>query len=390
MILNRFPFTFLWIFVFVVPMENSLYFEGFGAISRIVGLMAMFAAILTLAISKKVRKIPNILFLLFLFVLLGAISYYWSYFPPATIQWVKTLLQMLGLFWLVWEYTAEEKQLVALFWAFVCGSFVSALGVFWSLYQGKSAFLSEGRFVQEGFDPNELGITLAISIVIAVYLTTRNSLRSKQSISAWAFIFIAIVAIFLTASRSAFICLLISLAYIPVMSAKIGFIKKSVIIAFFITILLNVQKFIPTTTFERINSIYDSIAFGGLNQRVSIWKAGFDLLLEDTFFGVGAGAFVSAVHPLFGRQAVAHNTFLSILFELGLVGFSLFVVFIVILINRIAQARHDYRAFLFFLLFCWSIGAMTLTWEYSKVTWLVFSFVFSASYLWACDDSQSS
>jgi O-antigen ligase len=67
---------------------------------------------------------------------------------------------------------------------------------------------------------------------------------------------------------------------------------------------------------------------------------------------------------------VAHNSFLSVAVELGVIGGLLFVGILgMAAVQAWSQPTRDARFWLTMLL-VWSIGASSLTWEYRKPTWL--------------------
>ena len=89
--------------------------------------------------------------------------------------------------------------------------------------------------------------------------------------------------------------------------------------------------------------------------------------MQHPVLGVGAGAFKAAV----GIGKVAHNVFISILVELGIVGIALFLGIVgVALANALKHPLWGARFWLTLLLI-WFIGASSLTWERRKLTWLV-------------------
>jgi O-antigen ligase len=76
---------------------------------------------------------------------------------------------------------------------------------------------------------------------------------------------------------------------------------------------------------------------------------------------------------------VAHNSYLSVLVELGLIGFLLFTAILVLVARHtLGRSRWD-SSFWLAILVTWSIAASTLTWEYRKPTWLFFGLLIASS-----------
>ena len=128
---------------------------------------------------------------------------------------------------------------------------------------------------------------------------------------------------------------------------------------------------VPADTMQRLSSTGSEIEGADLNGRVAIWKQGIELFMERPVIGVGSNVYKWAV-PM-GRPA--HNTFLSLLVEVGIVGFSLFIgMFTFALYHTFQQPKLE---FLFWatLITIWFVGAMVHNWEHTKHTWLVISLV---------------
>jgi O-antigen ligase len=92
---------------------------------------------------------------------------------------------------------------------------------------------------------------------------------------------------------------------------------------------------------------------------------------KQPLLGVGSGALKTATF----LGGVAHNTFLSVLAELGLIGFTLFVGMLAIVAYQAAKQPKWLSGLWLSILAVWCIGAFTLTWEYRKPTWLFLSLV---------------
>jgi O-antigen ligase len=100
---------------------------------------------------------------------------------------------------------------------------------------------------------------------------------------------------------------------------------------------------------------------------------------------VGAGAFQDAVEPLLSyyddqHAYVAHNTFLSVLTELGIIGISLFLAVLACVLAAAFQItpRLERETWLI-ALGVWAVGVFTLTWENRKTTWIIFALILQSS-----------
>ena len=71
-------------------------------------------------------------------------------------------------------------------------------------------------------------------------------------------------------------------------------------------------------------------------------------------------------------ELVAHNTFISVLVEEGLIGFVLFVLILAGLWQGASTLRTPEKRLWMIVLLVWTVGVMELTWEYRKPTWLLF------------------
>jgi len=82
--------------------------------------------------------------------------------------------------------------------------------------------------------------------------------------------------------------------------------------------------------------------FFSLTGRVELWKITWNKFLEAPFFGHGLGSFeMFQFKPGNTVTFFAHNEYLQILFDIGIVGFSIFVLFVVDLFKRIFVSENN-------------------------------------------------
>jgi O-antigen ligase len=131
--------------------------------------------------------------------------------------------------------------------------------------------------------------------------------------------------------------------------------------------------YVPETTWARLGTTREEIESGTLNERTTIWKAGLELFPRYPVGGVGAGAFPTAVKPFLGSKKGPHNTFLSVLIEQGVIGLALFSLMFLSVYFHARSAPPEDRRFVLVLLLTLFVGLTPRTYEFKKLTWLMFS-----------------
>lgn len=377
--MKRNAFIALCLFVFTIPWENSLVLTGFGTASRVAGLIAFLVGFSVILINRKHRALPVTFYLMTAYVLFGIVSLYWSIDPDLTITRSKTNVQLLIMAWMIWEFARDDTDVSYVLLAFILGGFVSIVGTFYSYYFHITPYVVDTRYVARGFDPNDLGLTLAIGIPVAWYLSAENRTKTFYSNMCRIYVLVSAITIVLTASRGGFIALIVALSYIPVTYGKMNIRQKILAVSLIVMLIYGLDRIVPETSFQRISTIKEEMLTGGMGIRGYIWRTGFELLQENPWFGVGAGAFKAAVGHYTGWHtvAVAHNTFISVLVEQGILGFSLFVGMLSTLTWRMFSLPLSERKLWMFVGCVWLTGVMALTWEAQKVSWLFFGLLMS-------------
>ena len=336
-----------------------------------IGLLAVLA-------TSRIRKIHPAHYLLAALVLWMFTSYLWSHSPPATITKATSSAQLLVMTLLIWQFAPTPIKQRSLIAAYICGSYVSAASVLYAFAtnSGSNLGLAEGRYTASGFDENELGVTLALALAMSGYLLSMNH---KYQFAWLLHIPVSLLAICLTGSRGAFLATCVAAFMMPFSFATLDARKRWMAAAALTLCLSMALVVIPKTTWERLGTIHSEVAEGTFTNRTRIWTAGLEVYREHPIIGVGSGAFGESVYSRLDVPYVAHNSYLSILVELGTIGATLFAALLCALLYLIENLPKVQRRAWLILLLTWCVAVSSLTWEHRKPTWLLFGLLIAQS-----------
>jgi O-antigen ligase len=369
--LGKLAFAFLWLMVFAIPWQNALMVASIGTIGRLIGLLAGGLGILAIIERQSVRFPSRGSVLAALFVLWATASYLWTLDPEETLVAAGTLIQLLLMVWLIWELAPEERDQRRLMQAYVLGTYVSGLDtVYRYFFHLESKYVN--RYTSTGSNANDLALVMALSIPVSYYLAIQS-----EALMAWVYraqLVLAGTTILLTASRDGFLASLVAVAIVPLTFARLTWPQRIANILTVAVLVCSGLLFVPATSWKRLSTIPEELSQGTLDERRVIWDAGKEVFRVHPFQGVGAGAFMGSVgRTLGGEPRVAHNTFLSVLVEEGVIGFGLFCALIGVLGVSAYQMPPLAQKLWVVTLGVWVVGVCGATWEREKPTWLFFS-----------------
>jgi O-antigen ligase len=377
--LGKLAFASLWLFVFAIPWEDAVTISNFGTSARLIGMLTGGLGAFAIIERGKLRRPAPGHLLMGLFVLLAAISYLWSLYPEGTLTQVFTYIQLFTLVWLIWELAPQAREQVPLMQAYVFGTFVSGIDtVYLYLSHQESAYQ---RYAGARLDANDLGLMMALSIPVSYYLLVQSKGRIV-----WVYrlqLVLAGTTVLLTASRGATLASLVALFIVPLTHARLKARQKIAAILTVSLLVCGALFFVPSTSWERLSTTPNEFAQGTLTGRTVIWKAGWELFRSHPFVGIGANAFrvlvsrvlaepIRAGNDMLPPAPPAHNTFLSVLVEQGVIGFSLFCALLGVLALSVRTLPPFPQKLWIVCLGVWVVGVSSLTWEMRKPTWFFF------------------
>jgi O-antigen ligase len=374
--MRKVAFLLLWLYVFTIPWENSTnYGDGIGSATRIMGLVSMLGGITAVVIAGSVRRI--VLFHIFLALLQSLIvaSFFWSVDPEATVKTIRTFINVIWVVWLLWEFAPDESSQRWIMLAYITGSYVSAFNTFLEMHRG-TFHKSMERVTAIGWNPNGLAVVLALGIPMACYLgLDSQSLRWVRAL-VLPYLIVAPVAIALNASRGGSIAAIFALSALPLMLFRKGIGVKVMTVALAIAAVGVATAVVPDAAWQRLSTTSTEASRGNLNGRTKVWAAGVRAIEENPLVGVGSGAFERAASVNY----TAHNSFISIFAELGLIGFLIFASLIVLCLCALWQMDPAASRLWWPMMLCLLTASCVGTWEARRPTWLVLGLLIAQAF----------
>ncbi|HEY2823625.1 MAG TPA: O-antigen ligase family protein [Candidatus Acidoferrum sp.] len=358
----------LCLFVFSIPLENSIVIPGIGTIGRVIGLIAFVAGIIAVIESGKFRTpiLPHLMMVMF--VVWVSLTYFWTISSDETVQELVSYVQLIAMVLLIWAEAPKPEQQQRLMRAYIIGAGVLAVATILQ-NQGSVVGVRQGAF---NMNPNDIGLRIVLSVPMALYLSAVD----KSPIWGWFYraqVIAAACGMFFTASRGAFVAFIAAMLMIPLTLRSWSFKQKLATVVLVVIGSLVAIRMVPQKAWTRLGSTESEITEGTMDARTVIWQAGLEVYFDHPFLGIGAGTFPIAVQQKTATAWAPHNTFLSVLVELGAVGFCIFTVLLITLTSAAMRMQSLERSLWLVMLLSWALGCFVMNWEYYKPTWFVFA-----------------
>ena len=371
--MRRLAWGMLLVFVFAIPWEYSLDLGApWGNVARIAGLIALLMAVPAVLQTGRLRNPGPMQWLILALYLWFCCTYFWTIEPHVTLAKLRGYFQEMMIVWLIWEFAESVRDLRALLRASLAGCWVLALLTVVDLASPGAIASGQIRFAAAGQDPNDVARFLDLGFPMAALLLDWEP-RWPGRLLALGYFPLGLAAVLLTASRGGFLAVVVSLAGCGVLLMRNH--RRAVLGGIFALPMVGVGLWFaaPHETFERIATIGDQLRNGDLNQRMSIWAAGWRAFVQAPFFGHGAGSFVSAAG--LAPNDTAHNTALSILVEGGICAFILTSGILVWAVRSAWKTYGTLRIALVTMLMVWIISSLVGNVGESRTTWLLLAMI---------------
>jgi O-antigen ligase len=317
------------------------------SILKIAGLLLAISWVATLvtrrdASSSFASAHPALTYALVLFISWAALSQLWAEDSGAALRALTSLALNAILVLIIFTAVRTPTQAIGFVAAFVAGACLDAL---YGLVLAPPSPGIAARLGSSIDNPNELASILVAGLALSLGLATALKRLPLARLAAIGTAVVCAAAIFLTGSRGGLVGLAVALAAFLVVGAQWRgrFLVVALIVA---GAAVGYYKYVASPD---VRAHVAGVGNGA--GRLDVWTVGWRMVEHNPVQGVGAGNFpVSSVHYLLqpgaiqesrlfiGTPKVAHNSYLEIWAELGLVGMLLFLLMLAFCLHSTLRA----------------------------------------------------
>jgi O-antigen ligase len=331
------------------------------SLSKLAGAVLAVAWLARVANGEYKRLFPSvhpgITVLLIAFLAWNGISVLWAEELPRVVTSVSSFLLAFALFPIVYSAVRTERDLRWLILAFVAGAtFTAIYGV---LSQPSAAAFATSPAAASGLnrlagtigDPNELAAMLVAGVALSSAIVFNRNVNGTVRLAVGFADLLMLAGVFLTLSRGG----LVSLSAVLLVAIFIARPRVYAIVGGAAVVGVVAILFFGVASQEARDRVTSNDGGSG---RTDIWKVGWRMVEDKPITGVGASNFQNtAIHYLLiapgaiqqdeflvDVPSVAHNAYLQVLAETGVIGLALFLATIVACIGVALRAQRQYRA----------------------------------------------
>jgi hypothetical protein len=364
------------VMIFTIPWEGAFHLPGFGTAATVSGLVVGACWLVMVVITGRMRQPVAYVFAVGAFVLWTSITTFWSANQVESLGAVLLWLQSFIFVYILWDLYRTKAALLAGLQAYVLGAYAAVGGAVLNYLHSNPFYTHMDRFSLGDTNPDGYGFIIALGIPVACYLAASAETSRMLRLVNYGYLPVAFLGIALSGTRTASVGAAVGLLYGLATLTRLRLFPRIAVVALLAGALLVLLPIVqPLASFQRLGTTGAEVAKGDLNERTGLWADGIDAFMDAPVLGVGTDMYRSVS----GLNKVAHNTYLSVLVEEGLIGMVFFVAILWIVFRETRLLPRWDRNFWMTTLIVLAIGASTLTWEQRKTTWLFLTFAVVAA-----------
>jgi len=375
-VLHSFALMFICLFALVIPVD-ALVSPGGVPLVKFTGVMSLGATVILVFSGMTLRGSGWFILISLIHIGWFMLSFLWTSMPIDyqnanalnSQQSIKTHFYLITIVLLMFQLIRSQRDLQLIFVSFLLGC-IWLIALLLNNYEPGVRTVRHGL---EGLDANEMSVIVCIGVSLAVYLLVLG--RSViWRLLGLAYLPLAVFAVLVTGSRTGLIVMLISLSGLIVLFLKAGIVMRLLSAVVMVVTALWVVDRIPDKTLERLMSTGTELSAGTLSERSITWRKAGQEFVARPLLGQGLGSF----RQLMNKHSVeytAHNSYISIAVEQGVIGLFLYLAVILTIFWRSLSLGRIQWWLLMPTLMVVVLGQITLTLHESLYTWFAYMVV---------------
>ncbi len=285
-----------------------------------VGAAAACTLLVTALAGRRLQKPPKAAWWWTMLIVWSAFTVLWAVDSRIVTQRLPTAVALLLLFLAAASLRVEESEFQPVVAILILGGFLVAAYAVYQFYHGVgwTGFGLRASLVIDRVAVNPDIFATRLLLPLSLALGAFFMLRSRVlKLGVLGIMGVLLLAVLLTQSRAALLAVLVAAG---VFVFRLGANRRILVVGAVLAIVL---MFVPSQFFFRV---HQAAATGGAG-RLDIWRVGVELLKHFWILGAGLSNFPVAYSryagyaPIFrGYGRGAHNLYLQVAVELGLVG----------------------------------------------------------------------
>jgi O-antigen ligase len=335
------------------PLRLDFDESGVIRLAAVLLLLAWFGALVARDHAKKdfLSVHPGMSLVLGLFVGWSVLSATWAEIPSKTLTPDGGFALGVALILITFTAVGTRDQALLATAVFVAGAAAAAL---YAIVSTPPPEASQDRLSATFLDPNELASTLVAGAALAIGVARFAKRSPGLRLAAYGACALCLLGIFLSVSRGGLVALGVALIAAVLVGGRFRLRIGLLAVAVAVAAIYYFAALAPQAAKERI---LQSTQSGAVQRegRASIWQIGWRMVEANPVQGVGSGNFTTAsrhylLQPgtvwrsdeIIEKPKVAHNTFLGMWAELGIVGLLLFLAVIVFSLRSALLAARNF------------------------------------------------
>jgi len=282
----------------------------------------------------KIIKRNSFILVWLLFILFAGVSLFYAGDYLKTGEELIRTLSILSLFIVTLILTKNKKDAYRLLAIMVIGAIIPVIVGFWQLFTNTGWFdssLGRVRIYGTLIHPATFSFYL-LSLIPINYAFLKNTTNNKKKFFYFLIISIFSFLIFASLTRGAWV------AFIA-MFLVYGLTKNRKAVLFIGIILFLIYLFNPIIN-QRVNDIFQPKYNSSFQTRINVLERTLPALKQAPIIGYGFGSF-EAINLKYNEEAIyyeslmAHNDYLRIIIELGIVGLLTYLLLLILLLLKL-------------------------------------------------------